>query len=249
MEFDLIKINDEIESNVSSNAPVNTPFTPRLQILYGLSQVVKEWKDDQGEKPLEGDFWLGPPGGQNLKRQIYVVPITLRDHALRYSGKTVNLESFKRPTAIMPPQNKDEEIFREIEKSPKQDQAKKQMNNWGMDVLLWLPIQRTFAIHFLHSTARSAASQFKDPVNKVNNLGKLMLWTSRRKNSASFSWWGPEATFPPPFDLTDSTQATLVESIKNNIPDHKEELVKFLNPIPQGVGRESAVQNPGGGIR
>ncbi|MEK6860854.1 MAG: hypothetical protein AABY07_02685, partial [Nanoarchaeota archaeon] len=110
----------------------------------------------------------------------------------------------------------------------------------------------TFANYFFHSTARQAVGQFKNPTKNVNNLGKLMLLNSVITKSANFSWPAPKASFPPPFDLTDSAQATLAELIKNSIPNEnsiKEERTKFLNPTPQGVGRESVVQNPGGGIR
>lgn len=256
MEFEIAKL-DNIESSVSSNAPTDAPFIPRLQILYSLSQVMKDWKEsEQGKKPFEGDFWLGPPGGVNFGRSVYIIPIALRDHALRYSGKNVAAESFKRQESkILPPNNKDEEIFREIENSPKQDQSKKQMNLWGVDTLFWLPPQcllsvGTFAIFFFHSTARQETSKFKDSKKNVNNCGKLMILESKPVKSANFSWLSPEPSFPPPFNLADSEQVRLSEAIKNSIPAPetlKEEVTKFLNPSPQG--RESVVQNPAGGVR
>jgi hypothetical protein len=250
MEFEIAKI-DNIESSVSSNAPTDSPFTPRIQLLHSLSQIIKEWKSD-GDKPVEGDFWFGPPGGLNLKRQIYVVPISTRDHALRYSGKSVIFESFQRQSVeAHPPRNREEEIFREIEKSPKNDVAKKQMNMWGADTLFWLPQLKTFAIYFFHSTARNVVGKFKDSSKNVNNLGKLMILSSVTIKSSQFSWPSPEATIAPPFDLSDSEQLTLSEQIKGSIPSPekiKEEVTKFLNPVPQGGGRDS-ISNPGGGIR
>ena len=119
MTNELVNMTD-IPSSVDNNAPADLPFTPRLQLLHGLGKVIKEYQGDKANKPDEGDFWFGPPGGVNLKRQFVGVPLSIRSHALSYDSSGVLAESYNCAQKGSPPKNVNEGTFDKIMKAPKQ---------------------------------------------------------------------------------------------------------------------------------
>lgn len=235
-ENPLVKVEQSVPTTVSNNASTEAMFTSRLQLLQSMSEVIKGWKAEdhqEVEKPSAGEFWLGPPGGQSLSREFRAICISWRDHALRLKANEAELESYCAPTKGFPPKNDEESIFNKISSSPKQqkDGAKLITNMWGKDILVWVPFDQTtgkFAIYFMHSTARPEA------VNAFNNRGKLLILRSQLVETASFSWYTPEIrVYPHPIE---------VGSIKLPTEEEvREELTKFLNPIPRGEGRTTVI--------
>ena len=229
MTNELVNMSD-IPSSVSANAPTELPFTPRLQILHSLGKVIKEYQGDKANKPDEGDFWFGPPGGINLKRQFVAVPLSVRDHALSVDNSSTLAESYDCPQKGSPPKNPNQETFDRIMKSPKQmkEGNKSIFNYWGQDIFFWLPRQENFdspnfAIYFFHSTARPVAEQ------TMNHKGKLILMKSGVAKSSQFSWPTPEVYAGPLVETDNPNFQCLKDS--NFLVTVKEEVTKFLNPI------------------
>lgn len=228
-----------IVSSVSSNVQADLPFTPRLQIITGTSQVVKNWKKEEGPAPEDGVFWLGPPGGKNLGRKFLAVPLALRDHALQTKKSNVSKESYLSADKGSPPKNLDEKIFAEIMALPKQQPKEGIFNWWGVDALLWLPNQRldngdaistgVFAVYFLHSTARPEKN------NCVANRGKLCYVRSHENHSTSFTWSTPEIGPMNGDGRFDPVEFPLPSKCEIEM-----EVTKFLNPSPKGEGRENS---------
>lgn len=225
----LVKLEQSVPSTISNNTSTDPLFTTRLQLLQNLSTVITGWKaeENQGiEKPEPGEFWIGPPGGQSMGRDFQAICISWRDHALQLRGGDTSFESYQSPPKGVPPKNADEEIFIKISSQPKttKDGKIQVTNMWGKDVLFWIPSLSKFAVMFFHSTARPAAA------NAFAARGKLLTLHSQFVETQSFSWYTPEI----------QVYAKTIEPGSIALPrdaDLKEEMTKFLNPIPRGDGR------------
>ena len=231
----LMKIEQSVPSTVSNNASTEPLFTTRLQLLQNLSTTITGWKaeDNPGiNKPEPGEFWLGPPGGQCLKKEFHAICISWRDHALQLRNSETVCESYISPPKGVPPKNVDEQIFAKVSGLPKQSKDEKGRpltNMWGKDVLFWVPDYQKFAIMFFHSTARPCAA------NAFVARGKLLVVRSQFVETQSFSWYTPE--------IAVYSKAIEAGSIKlPNEAEVKEEMTKFLNPNPRGEGRESTTE-------
>lgn len=231
----LVKLEQSVPSTVSNNTSTDALFTTRLQLLQNLSQVITGWKAEENQgvtKPEPGEFWMGPPGGQSMGRDFQAICISWRDHALQLKGGETRFESYQAPPKGVPSKNVDEEIFSKISSLPKsQMEGKVQITNmWGKDVLFWVPTVSKFAIMFFHSTARPSAA------NAFAARGKLLTLHSQFVETQSFSWYTPEI----------QVYSKAVDPGSVALPSEanvKDEMTKFLNPIPRGEGRTSITED------
>ena len=255
--------NNEIPSSVSTEVVTQKAFTTRLQMVHSLSKIMQEWKSEQGRKPEEGQFWLGPPGTVNLGNCFFAIPIATRSHALCIRGGEVHEESFNAPAKGSPPKSKEEEIFLEIKGRDKQVKERKEINYVGGDVLFWLPpaqhysVQGSkevpynpnnvfedyhpngcYAIYFFNSTAAPVAEK------AAGFRGKLVVVKRGADGkSAQFTWPLPEMfAFPGTLDPTDSFHQKL--AIIPSQDSIKDEMTKFLNPAKPGAKAEGVDGRP-----
>lgn len=224
-----INIDDSgIVGTTTENSPAEKPFLPRLQILYANSDVISTWDaNNDVPKPQPGTFWLGPPGGETLGTSFIGIPCAIRDHALQLKNGEVSLESFRRSSGTTPPKDKDESIFNQIENAPKQQDKK--INRWGYDALIWIPAAKSFAIIFLHSTARPVG---KDCRTHKGQFCRFRVYTPPSNN---YVWYIPEITPIKQIDQLDPSKDTFLP--QDNLL--QQELVKFKNPVARGEGREN----------
>ena len=232
----LAKLADATVGTATNNIDAKTPFTARLQLLHGPSKVRVDWNKDQGPKPDEGCFWVGPPGGAFMGLQFIAVPLAWRDHALQTKGETVMLESYNAPGLGQLPKTPDEDVFVAIKTAAanKKNQVDKTLQNRvGKDVLLWIPAQKQadprwpgitsggkFAIYYLAGTAVPEADNFRA------NFGRLVTVKSHEVNGKSFSWFVPEVTM--------HGDGSIDPTMLPDMAAAQDELTKFANPIAKG---------------
>jgi hypothetical protein len=227
----------EIPGTVGSALPPAQLWTPTLQIIYGLSQLLKNWTAEDGPKPEPGDFWLGQKNGTNLGKSFITIPIAHRDHALSRNLKSGEVlgESYNGCPQCMSeekvstphsPETEEQKVFHQIANDPKQVNTPKGtiLNNWGSDVLLWIPKLKTFTTMFLHSTNRQCIK-----TQYVPNEGKFCKVRAYSPPSSQFTWYLAECR-----EVKDVS--TLDPSTETFLPTETamfDEVTKFKNPAPR----------------
>ena len=114
----------------------------------------------QDGKAKKGDFFYGKT--RNLGREVLIVPLEARDHALQLDGVTVVDESFDRTS----------DVFGKI-KALRQKYV--QGASYGYDYLCWLPGEGDFAVDYLSKTSLDTAPDFE------RHLGRLCVLSSYEK--------------------------------------------------------------------
>ena len=246
---ELQQIQAGIVGTVSDNVSIESRFTPRLQLLAALSKIRTQWNKDQGPKPEEGNFALGPPGFIFLSNQFFCVPLAWRDHALRTKGDDVLLESYNSPALGCLPKTPEEQVFNDIKMAAaaKSEADKKAniQNRTGKDVLVWVPQQAiqnspypqmskgVYGAYFLAGTATPEAENFK-----VNFFKKVRVRSRQIDNrKTGFTWFVPEV------ELQDG--GILEQEEMPNMVITKEEMTKFANPTAKGSDLPQATAAPG----
>lgn len=159
----------------------NLPFLSLLQA--GSDTVKKETiKGCRG-----GDYALR--GQELLDRPLLAIPTVSRPHAIympQGDDEGEQQESF----------DMGDHVFKDIQRKQK---SKVQGARYGLQFLLWLPDQGTFAIMGFYNTARTEAA----PLVKAREAKKAVELDSRLVEGKSFSWHVPSAsivdldTLPP----------------------------------------------------
>lgn len=229
----LAALSQGISGTVSNNVATEAAFTPRLQLLHPQSKVRVDWDKEQGPKPEEGNFWVGPPGGFFLGKSFRCIPLAWRDHALQTEGDTVTLESFNAPAFGSLPKTPEEETFAKIRSAAaKKDSKSKIQNRIGKDILLWIPKQTQadprwpglpagkFVIYFLAGTAVPEAENFRAFFFKATSV------RAKEVNGRSFTWYVPEVAL--------EGDGSLEAEEAPDMSACKEEMQKFANPLAKG---------------
>ena len=227
----LASLSGQVQGTVSNNVSTEAAFTPRLQLIHGLSGVRTQWNKDSGPKPDEGNFCVGPPGFFFMGQKFFCVPLAQRDHALETKDDNVLLESFNAPGVGQMPANDAESVFLQI-KSKMGTKEKGIQRRVGKDVLLWVTPQAQadprwpgltgsgkFAVYYLAGTAVPEAENFK------RNFNRKVLVRSHQITT-SFTWYVPEV------DLHEDGSLDPSELPDLNIA--RDELTKFMNPVAKG---------------
>lgn len=172
----------------------NLPFLTLLQA--GSDTVKKETiKGCRG-----GDYVLR--GQELLSRPLLAIPTVSRPHAIympQGDDEGEQEESF----------DMNDHTFKDIQKKQK---SRVQGARYGLQFLLWLPEQGTFAIMGFYNTARTEAA----PLAKAREAKKAVELDSRLVEGKSFSWHVPVAavvdlTELPPLPTAEK-QAEAIES-------------------------------------
>lgn len=186
-------------------------FIPNIQLLQPLSEVVQNPPRDVNVPPVPGEYWLGQNMG--MGKLFDAVPFAAKMHALLIVDRKVDCESFDHKAA-------------DFIRIQQMDEKKRTLPNgtvprWGVDVLLYLPKFKRWAIFFLYSTARSQAKQF------TNNGGKLLSVRSRMASNANKNKWSTPDIYPgetcPPALLAEMGDPTpIIAKFKNRTPRSKQ---------------------------
>lgn len=231
---------NKVEGTVGQALPPAQQWTPAIQIIYGsLSTLLKGWNEaEDGKKPDSGEFWMGQKNGTNLGKAFIAVPIAHRDHALSRNTKGGEIleESFSGCPQCMSeqkisvphsPQTEEQKVFHNVASAAKQINLPNNkgtiLNNWGSDVLLWVPKVKSFATIFLHSTNRQCVKQY------VDNEGKFVKVRSYSPPSAQFTWYLAEARPVADVSTLDPSSETFLPAESAMV----DEVTKFRNPSPR----------------
>ena len=242
LPINVSKVN-EIQGTAGSALPPAPKWTPSIQIIYGsLSTLLKGWNaEEDGVKPDSGDFWMGQKNGQNLGKSFIAIPIAHRDHALSRKASEVLEESYSGCPQCMSdekistphsPQTEEQKAFHNVATAPKQVNHPKGniLNNWGSDILLWVPMVKSFGILFLHSTNRQCVK------NYVENEGKFCKVRAFSPPSAQYVWYLAECREVKDVSTLDPSSETFLPPESWMI----EEVTKFKNPAPRNKEEEAA---------
>lgn len=136
----------------------------KLANSAGYIKPIKLCADLTGEvqegKAKKGDFFFGKT--RNLGREVEIVPVEGRPHALWLDGSTVKLESFE----------EDSDDFKEIVAARKKYV---QGAAYGFDYLCYLPGENDYCVDFLCKTSLDTAPDFE------KNIGVPVILTSYEK--------------------------------------------------------------------
>lgn len=147
-----------------------------LTLLQSGSDAVKK-NDPKGCRG--GDYVLR--GSEILNRPLLAIPTVSRPHAI-YMPQGDDADESEQAESF----DMNDHVFKDIQRKQK---SKIQGARYGLQFLLWLPEQGTFAIQGFYNTARTEAA----PLMKARDSKRAVELDSRLVEGKSFSWHVPTA--------------------------------------------------------